>query len=285
MHSEKENALIIIDRNYLSMSEAEKKIADYILKKPAVVINMTVHQLSTLAGVSDGSVIRFANQMGFNGFTQLKINIAQNLINKEEILYDRLSDSDTPKSAMIKTFENAIAALRQTSEFISEVDMEKAAQLLLCVKDKLEFYGVGSSSMVALDAYYRFMRIGMPAYVVTDSIISSVSASMLNEHCVAVGISHSGTTIETLRAMEIAKNKGAKTICLTSFARSPLANLCDVSLIVASNEAEYYKEAVSSRLVHLALLDALCGYIVVKRADKSIGYMENLVEIMGEHRK
>lgn len=279
------NALNIIAKNYLSMTDVERKIADYILKNPNKVINMPIRKISAETGVSDGSIIKFSNQIGFNGFTHLKINIAQNLSNKDDIIYNRLSETDSPKIAMNKTFDNAIAALKQTCEFVSNEDLVKVADLFMNVKGRLEFYGVGSSSMVAMDAYYRFMRIGLPAYAVIDSHMCCVSASMLTCDCVAVGISHSGSTNETLIAMEIAKAKGAKTVCLTSFAKSPLAQICDVSLIIASDEAENYKEAVASRLVQLALLDAVSAYITVKRADKSIEYFENLVDIIGEHRR
>ncbi len=280
----KENILNMISRDYLSMAEAEKKIAAYILGHPADVIYMTVRQLSTRTGVSDGSIIRFANQFGYSGFTQLKIDIAQNLGNKEEIIYDRLSEEDTPKQAVVKTFDNAIFALRQTGDFIIEDDLNKTVQMIMNA-DKIEFYGTGTSSIVAVDAYYRFMRIGLPAYAVTDAHVCCVSASMLNEKCVAFGISHTGSTIETLQAMKIAKDKGAGTLCLTSFARSPLAQMCDVSLIVASDEVQHSKEAVVSRLVQLALLDAICGYITVKMSQQSIEYIENYVDILGEHRE
>ena len=281
---DQKNAIIDIGKNLASMPEVERKIADYILRNPEKVIYMAVHQLSAQTGVSDGSIIRFSNRLGYSGFTQMKINIAQNLSNKEEVIYDRLSSDDTPREAMLKTVENTIAALKETAKFVTNGDMMRAADLLLAMEGKLEFYGVGSSAMVAMDAYYRFMRLGYKSYAVTDAHICCVSASMLNEQCVAVGISHSGSTRETMRAMEIAKEKGAGTICLTSFARSPLAKLCDVSLVTVSNESERNKEAVASRIAQLVLLDALCGYLAVKRSDQSIGYIENLVDIIGEHR-
>ena len=135
------SALSTIGKNYLSMTDVERKIADYILKNPNKVINMPVRQISSETGVSDGSIIKFANQVGFNGFTQLKINIAQNLSNKNEIVYDRLCETDTPQNAMRKTFENAISALKQTSEFISNEDLQKTADLFMNVKGRLEFYG------------------------------------------------------------------------------------------------------------------------------------------------
>lgn len=283
MSESEKNALSEIERTYLSMSETERKLADFIRANAAPVVNMTVHQIAEQTGVSDGSVIRFANQLGFPGFTALKISIAKNLKNRDEVVYGSLTKSDTPKIALDKTFENAVGALRRTAEMITAQELQQAAEMLQSAK-RIEFYGVGSSSMVAQDAYYRFMRIGLPAYVITDPHICVISASLLTKDCLAVGISHSGRTIETLRAMELAKERGAKTLCLTSYLRSPMAQLCDLSLVVASNETEHHREAVASRLVQLAVLDALCGYIMVQ-SERSLDLVENLVDLIGEHRK
>ena len=88
---------------------------------------------------------------------------------------------------------------------ISETELCAIAGLLMNTKGRIEVYGVGSSSMIANDVYYRLMRIGLPIYAVTDPHISAVSASLLNGECVAIGISHSGRTIETLDTMKRAK--------------------------------------------------------------------------------
>ncbi len=283
MNEPEKNALSEIEKAYPSMSDTEKKLADFIRANAAPVVNMTVHQIAAQTGVSDGSVIRFSNQLGFSGFTALKISIAKNLKNRDEVVYGSLTRADSPRAALEKTFENAVGALRRTCEILGAEELEQAAKLLQSAS-RIEFYGVGSSSMVAADAYYRFMRIGLPAYAVTDSHICAISASMLTPDCVAVGISHSGRTIETLRALELAKERGARTLCLTSYVRSPIAQLCDVSLVVASNETEHFREAVASRLAQLAVLDALCGYIMV-RSERSLDLVENLVDLIGEHRK
>lgn len=285
MENKAQNSLQIIKKNYMSLSEVERKIADFILEYPEKVINMTTSLLASQTGVSEGSIIKFSNRIGFSGFTKLKIDIAQNLSEINHFMFDSITQEDNPKMALNKMMENAIASFRSTYEVISSEDLMKITDMLMHVKKRIEIYGVGSSSMVVNDAYYRLMRIGMPVYAITDAHICSISASMLDDDCVALGISHTGRTIETLRAMEIAKSRGAKTIGITSYAESPLVRLCDVSIIIASKESEENKEAVVSRLTQLVVLDGICSYIGFRRKDITIELMENTIDIIGEHRK
>lgn len=279
------NALALIEKHYLSMSDVEKRIADHILENPQRAVNMTIRMLAEETRVSEGSIINFAGLLGFSGFTKLKINIAQNLDRHNSLIFDSLSPGDGPREALRKMIDNAVSAFESTYAILSAGELRLAAAAILGAKRRIEFYGVGSSSMVAADGYYRFMRAGLPAYAITDPHIAAVSASMLDGDCVAIGISHSGKTVETLGAMRIAREKKAKTICVTSYAGSPLAKLCDIPLVAASRESETGREAVVSRLTHLLLLDSLCSYINLQRGEASIAYMENVIDIIGEHRK
>ena len=279
-----QSGLQIIKRHYASLSDVERRIADYILENPQKVINMTTNTLSAEVGVSEGSIINFSNRIGFEGFTKMKINIAQNLTEINHLMFDDITPEDNPKAALHKVMSNAIAAFQSTYDIISSEDLMKTIEILMNAK-KIEIYGVASSSTVAQDAYFRFMQVGLPAYAVTDALICSISASMLDGECAVVGISHSGRTVETLKAIEIAKSRKAKTIGITSYSRSPLAQLCDVSIIIASKEAEENKEAVVSRLTQLMVLDSICSLISCRRKDTAITLMQNTIDIYGEHRK
>ena len=181
--------------------------------------------------------------------------------------------------------DNMVSTMQTTFDVISETELCAIAGLLMNTKGRIEVYGVGSSSMIANDVYYRLMRIGLPIYAVTDPHISAVSASLLNGECVAIGISHSGRTIETLDTMKRAKERGAKTVCVTDYANSPLAKLCDYAIVIASKEAEVHKEAVTARLAQLLVFDSLCAYISCQKKDRTVGLMDNVIDIIGEHRE
>lgn len=274
----------LIRRNYSSMAGVEKKIADFILENQNEVIYMTTKVFAARIGVSEGSIIKFASKLGFTGFSQLKINLAKQQAPENNYIFDTVSSTDSPKGAFKKMIDNTSAAFLSTYEAIREEELKAVIHILTHAKGRVEIYGVGSSAVVANDIYYRLMRLGIPIYAVTDSHISSVSASMLDETSVAIGISHSGRTIETVSAMEIAKARKAATICMTSYAASPLSRLCDHSIIIATKESETHREAVTSRLAGLLVFDSICAYISSQMEEQSLSYMDNVIDIIGKHR-
>ncbi len=278
-----DDAVGLIHGKYQSFSAVEKKIADFILEHPETVIYMTTAVLAKELGVSQGSIVHFANALGFGGYSQLKLSVAQHLPNHEKIISEQITAKDSAKLVLEKLSNEVVQSFQMTLSAVSNKQLEQAAEILT-QKKRIEIYGVGSSSMVANDAYYRFMRQGLPAYSVIDPHIASVSASLLDQNCVVVAVSYSGRTVETLKSAQIAKEKGASIIALTSFSKSPLAKLSDVCLVSASKETDRLKEATAARHSQLLLLDALLMYISFKNIDKTIAYTENIAEIIGEHR-
>lgn len=278
-----ENTLVEIKKWYLSMSEVEKKIADYILEHPQKTVNMTMRVLAKEVGVSEGSIANFSTKLGYSGYTQLKIGIAQSQNGHNNLIFNNVDDGDTVKDTVKKMMDNALSSFQSTYDINRTEDLQEAAALLLGAKKRIEIYGVASSSMVAQDAYYRFLRVGLPTVAVTDAIICQVSASMLDSDCLALAISYTGRTDDVLKAMRIAKTQGAKTMCITSYAQSPLAKLCDISLIVASRESEIDNLATVSRLTQLLLLDSICSYIDYQRKDFTLAKRLQINDILDDH--
>ena len=264
---ENANVLSQIEKDFLSMSEVEKKIGGYILNDPEKVVNTTMRVLSQEVGVSEGSIVNFSNKLGFDGFAKLKISIAQSLGSHKQHWFDDVEDSDSPKDVLKKTMDNAISAFHSTYGAIHKDELQKAVDLIMGAK-RIAFYGVSTSAILASDACYRFMDLGFQSVAVTDAFMLPISASMLDETCLAVAFSHTGRTDEVVDSIKIAKAQGAKTICITSYSGSALAKMCDVSLIAVSKETrEIYHLPVASRLTHFLLMDALCTYLSGKQKD------------------
>ena len=277
------NCLVTIRSQYPDMHDVEKKIADFILKWPEIAVNMTVAQVAKETGVADSSIIRFCQRLGFDGFTQLKINIARNLKKPEELILEDICKEDDPFTITSKVFASSIRALTETVNMLDKQELADAVDVLLEAK-RIEFYGVGTSANLAADAYYRFMRIGLPAYAATDPHIMRMSASMLDANCAAVGISHTGRTRDTVRTLEIARSKGAKTVCITSYMKSPIVEVSDIKLITSTPETRILKEALSSRIVHIALLDSLYTSVALRKYEAVVENLENMTEILNEMR-
>jgi DNA-binding MurR/RpiR family transcriptional regulator len=265
------------------MFEVEKKISDFIMAQPWKIVNMTVAELARKIGVADSSIIRFCQRLGFDGFTQLKINLAGSLRKPEELILEDIKHNDSPFEITSKVFSSSIRALTETINMLNKKMFSDAVDVISEAK-RIEFYGVGTSASLAEDVYYRFMRIGLPTYASTDSHIMRISASMLDGNCAAVGISHTGRTKDTVRALEIAHSKGAKTICITSYMKSPIIEVSDIPLITSTSETKLLKEAVSSRIAHIALLDGLYACVALQKYDNTAEKLRQMTDILNEMR-
>jgi RpiR family transcriptional regulator, carbohydrate utilization regulator len=277
------SCLITLKSLYPSMHDVEKRISDYILSHSEIVVNMTVAQISKETGVADSSIVRLCQRLGFDGFTQFKVNLAKNQKRPEEIILEDISAGDDPYTVTSKVFRLSGQALKDTVEMLDKGELNKAVDAIMNAR-RMEFYGVGSSAPLAMDAYYRFMRIGLPAYVAVDPHISRISANLLDPDCLAIGISHTGRTIDTVRALEIAKGKGAKTLCITSYLDSPITEVSDIKLIISAVETRFMKEAIASRIAQIALLDSLYTCVALRKCDKVVENIEDMTEILNEMR-
>ena len=277
------NGLNIIMRDLPIMSATEKKLGAYILENPEKVVNMPLRVLAAETGVSEGSVINFAARLGFDGYTRLKINIAQSLSSQKALIFDNVVENDKPKDAMRKMRDNIVSSLDSTLELIDNRELERAAELICGVKKRIELYATGSSAPIANDAAFRLMKLGFCANAVCDLHISPVSAIMLDCDCLAIAISYTGRTHNIIKTMKLARERGAKTMCITCYPDSPLAKICDLSLIAVSGETEINKLSTVSRLSQLFIIDSLCAYIGYNRRDIMLENQSAINEIWDEY--
>ncbi len=276
------DCIVKIRSLYPSMSIVEKKVADYILLHPDEVVFMTVAQLASKIGTAESSIIRFCHNIGLQGFSSLKINLAQNQEKNKKYMLDEISvdnDYDSNLGITTKVFSSVIRSLNETLELVSEDILTQTVDVL-CNADKIVFFGIGTSAIIASDTYYRFMRIGLPASAATDPHIMLLSASMLDENSVAFGISHTGRTTETIRAIDIARKQGAHTICLTSYQKSPITQISDISIVTSASENKMMREAITSRIAHITIMDSLYACISLKKYDTVKPKIDTMHELL-----
>ena len=273
--------VVTLIRNKMgSFTEAEKKIALFILASPQKVVHMTAKELSASSGTAPSAVIRFCKTLGFDGFSALKIQLAQE-IGKEQPkpALPAFSNSDSPRDVFKKVFQSGINTLRDTLEMIDFEKIEKIAKKMLEAK-RIVFFGVGTSSVIATDAHYRFAQLGFSATACTDILFMNVTAANLTDSDIAVGISHSGRTCATVDAMRRARKAGAQTVAITSFSDSPLYCECNNSLAVFSDEENYPVEAVSARVAHICLIDAFMMTLATMKYDSFTEHIAARNEIL-----
>ncbi len=272
------NVLSAIQIAYDSLFDAEKKVADFVLKYPEEVINMGITELSEKSNVSDATTVRFCKKIGFNGYQHFKMTLAKKFVSPENVITPTV-DLSNIKGSIESIMSYKMEELKLTSESL-DVDMVSKCIDKILNSDFIYFYAAGNSIPIAMDAAYKFNLIGIRSNVDIVSEMQISSAYSLTENDVAFGISNSGTSKTVLKAFEIAKDRGAATICLTSGKKSPLANIADYKLFTVTNEELFFKEFSYTRVPALAVIDMLFLLVyksIVNNAYKDMSIREEVL--------
>lgn len=278
-----QNCIGKIRSYYARLSEKEKKIADYILSNPDKIIHSTINELAEDLNVADATVFRFCKRIGFKGYQAMKIALASEIITPIQQIHEEINEHDDEKMISEKIFKSNIRTLENTLQILDRSSIKKAVDMLLQA-NRVEFYGTGGSAVIAMDAFHKFVRTGIKAFAFIDSHFQLMSASQLTEKDVAVAISHSGTNKDTLDILKTAKKNGAKTIAITGYPKSPIAQNADVCLYTSSEETEFRSEALSSRIGQLSLIDALYVNMMVLNKESAQHSLEKVRNAISETR-
>ncbi len=251
---------------YAEFSEKERKIADYILSNPQALVHSTINQVADDLLVADATVFRFCKRIGFSGFQAMKIALASEAARPEAAVTDVIQDTDSEKAVATKVFESTIQTLQDTIHTFNQKHIHDAVRFI-CEANRVVFYGCGGSSAIALDAHEKFLQTDIATVAYTEPHLQCLSAAKLTSHDVAVIISHSGSDQNVLNLLQAVQGKGAKTIVITQFSKSPLSQKADVPLFTVSQNTDYRSAAVSSRIVEMSIIDALYVNILLKTKD------------------
>lgn len=263
---------------YTQLSGKEQQIADYIMENAGAIIHLSITELADLCQCADATVFRLCRRLGFRGYQAFKIALASEVTNPKQNIYQEINlDDDDLGSIADKIFTANIETLRDTQQIINKDALMKIVSCLESAR-RIEFYGSGGSAAIAQDAYHKFMRTGIPCIHHADAHYQVMSASLLSEGDVVVGISHSGSNKDILEALRVAKEAGAKTIGITSYGKSPLVRLADMCLYTTSRETVFRTEALSSRLAQLSLIDLLYAAVSLRRQDDTIANIQHIRE-------
>lgn len=275
-----------IHNKYKELTETEQRLATYVLQSPQEVTRMTVKELADTCTTVPSAVIRFCKTMGFDGFSEFKISLARELGAKQEstsLQLPAFSADDSPKEIFQKVFGSGIRTLEDTLRMIDFSQVETISRLLANA-DRIFIFGIGTSSVIAIDAQYRFTQMGLRATACTDILFMNVTAVNMKKGDVMLAVSHSGRTRAVVDAMRHAKDAGATTVAITSFSGSPLAKESDYAVCVFADEENYPVEAVSARVAHICLIDAFMMTVATLNYEEFIKHVSNRNQILDEIR-
>ena len=248
-----QGALARLNSELSLLPRALKRIAEQIQRHPGQVIYQSVTELAESAGAGDASVIRLCQTLGFKGFQDFKLALAADLSQRPA------SDPGTPQSAddvLALTFDHARRAIDETSQVLDPAALVLAAGRLVGARH-IEISGQGASGVTALDFAYKLMRLGRSAGAQVDAHLAAMRAVTLGPGDVAVAISRSGSTIDTVSFLKLARQAGAFTVALTISQRSPIAEYADCLLRTANPEGPAEGGSVSNKISQMLVLDVL----------------------------
>ena len=260
-----EQTLTRIRDLYDTLGRGERKIADWLLSHPSELIGLSISEVAAVCGCGDATVIRFAKRLGLSGYQELKINVARELGNS---ITGNLafSKDDTIMEIYRKHIADIKITLEDTGKQLHTDVLKKAAEAIAAA-GSIAVIGLGNSAPIAQDAAHKFLRAGLPAGAYSDNHMQMIVASHLKAGDVLLVISHSGSSVDIISAMELAKSNGAVTICITNKGKSPILKYCDYPLFTNAQETKHSILAMTSRIAQLAVIDTLYTYIVLQGGD------------------
>ena len=270
-------SFVRIEGTYSSLRTAEQRVADFILAHPDELIYLTVTELAEKTNTSESTVVRLCQKIGYKGYQEFKIMLARDLVEPTNAIYAAIEPGDSLTTIKTKVFQANAQALRDTIEVLTDTELEAAVKAIATAR-RVEVYGVGGSNPLAIDAYHKFLKLGIAVVALSDGDMMAMSSSLLQKGDVALGISHTGASRDVTDALSNAQRNGATTICITHRSTSPITKVSDIKLFTAAKTTAFRSDASSSRIAQLTIIDTL--YVGVALS----GY-ENSVEMIRRTRE
>lgn len=271
--------LLRIDNSLPNLSKSEKKVAAYIRENPKEIIDLSVAALAEASGVSDPTVVRAYKKLGFHGYEDLKLTLAQATVSPNEIIHEDIDAGDSIQAVRDKVFQSAQFALRFTQDMLNPQVLEAAATLLTGAR-KIVIFGLGGSAPVAMDLHHKFLRLGLDATVYTDPHLQVIAGNYLDERDVVFAVSHSGSSRCVVDSTHAAKARGVRVITLTSAGKNPLSKLADISLSTYSKETKYRVVSIASRVAALTIADSIYTFIAMRTDEAKSLQIEKSMECL-----
>ena len=269
-----QNLLSSINVTFDSLNKSEKKVAGAILDDPEAATRSSIAILAKKAGVSEPSVNRFCKRFGTAGFPDFKLKLAQCLVSGVKFVNSNVQLNDNVSKYTPKIFDNAIHDLVAIKNQIDSSIIEKVVDQLLKAR-RIFFFGLGTSGAVARDAENKFFRFDLPVSFHVDVLTMRMLSAAAKPGDLFFMISHTGRTKAIIDATDDARENGAIVVGLTT-PGSMLAKKSHfaIEVLVSENTEEYM--AMTSRIVHLVILDVLATGFILSRGPEFLNHMEKI---------
>ena len=276
-----------IEAGYGDLRRSEKQAADYILSHMEEAADLPLDRLAYSTKVSQPTVLRMLKALGFNGYKDFRYQLVAELAREtdrekpDQIMYGyTLSRQDTLEEIPIKMAATTQRMMEETLKNFSGKNYQKAVQKLKKAR-LIDIYSVENSEVTAMDLLTKLLYLGLPCRHFSDYYFQRISAGSLTSEDVAVGISYSGESKDTVDVMRTARKAGACTIVITNFRDSTIAKYADI-LICTSQEQFFYGDAIFSRTTQLLIVDMIYMGIIASDYERYVEQLNRCEKVVRE---
>lgn len=267
---------------------ALQRVAEQVLADPAAASRATIVELAERSGTSPATVTRFCRALGFDGYADLRLGIAAEtgrarLAGWTVDIGREIQPNDPLERVLGQIMAADTRAMHDTASLLDLAEVDRAA-VAIAGAARVNIFGASGSALVGEEMQFSLHRIGIPVWAWTDVHNGLASAALSRPGDVALGISHSGETGETIELLAEASSRGATTIALTSFPRSPLAELADIVLLTATQATTFRPDALSARHPQLVVLDLLYVAVAQRTHERSHAAFQRTAQAVHGHK-
>ena len=278
------NCLIRIRQRYAAFARSDKRLADFLLAEPDRARHLSSQQLAAEAGVSQSSVVKFAQKLGFKGFPALKLAISEALASNPEPLavtvHNQIRGDDPLRVVGEKLIHENLSAMRASLDVNSEEKLRQAVEMLQGAR-RIVLTGIGASGLVARNFSWKLMKIGLNAVAEQDMHALLATVQAMGPQDLLLPVSYSGTRREINMAADETLRVGAKILAITGFTPNALQQRASHSLYTIAEEQATRSAAISSTSAQMMLTDLLFMALVqqdIEHAPGRIRHSEELVK-------
>lgn len=264
-----------------SFSPMEQKIAKFILDFPHEVVNMSIDELATACGTSMSSVVRLCKSANYSGYKELCRMLFTELAydRQESNPYNDVKPGDSTESIVQSVCSSNIKSIENTKAVLATEDIDHAIDAI-CKAERVDFYGAGTSGIIALDAHNKFVRIHKLSMSSQDPHDQILCATSLKAGDVAVLISYSGDTKDILETAEVVRQTDATVISITSYSKNPLSQKADICLY-SSSESLVRSGVMGQRIGQLTIIDILYTSVVSRMYNDVKAHLDTTLSVSG----
>ncbi|ALB69708.1 MurR/RpiR family transcriptional regulator [Cronobacter muytjensii] len=278
------NTLILIRQRYPTLAQSDRKLADFLLQFPDYARHLSSQQLATEAGVSQSSVVKFSQKLGYKGFPALKLAISEALASQSNIhsiaVHNEILGDDPLRLVGEKLIKENLAAMHASLDINPEEKLLASVGLLRNAR-RIVLTGIGASGLVAKNFSWKLMKIGLNAVAEQDMHALLATVQALEPEDLLVALSYSGERREINLAADEALRVGARILAITGFTPNALQQRATQCLYTIAEEQATRSAAISSTSAQMMLADLLFMALVqqdLEKAPERIRHSEALVK-------